>query len=113
MCIVLEPIIATAATILAVTSILKDWGAKKIIVVSCIASRTGLEKLRAKHPDVQVFTADVDDTVNEAGVVVPGLGDVGDRLFSTPQDTFGEEISMVGNKRARDGAQAAAETTTA
>ena len=109
-CIVLEPIIATAATILAVTSILKAWGAKKIIVVACIASRCGLEKLHEAHPDVTVFTADVDESVNEAGVVVPGLGDVGDRLFGTPQDL--EADTAVGTKRPRaEGAQGAAESS--
>mmetsp|Transcript_10666 Transcript_10666/g.32289 ORF Transcript_10666/g.32289 Transcript_10666/m.32289 type:complete len:229 (-) Transcript_10666:1060-1746(-) len=84
-CFVLEPIIATAGTIVAVSRILKNWGAKKIVVLSAIASRTGLQKLQEKHPDVEVFCGQVDDTVNEQGFVLPGLGDVGDRLYGTTQ----------------------------
>lgn len=84
--IILEPMIATAGTIHATLRILKDWGAKRIKVVSIIAAREGIEKLVEAHPDVEVYVGEVDETLTEGGFVVPGLGDVGDRLFGTPHD---------------------------
>mmetsp|Transcript_10628 Transcript_10628/g.25426 ORF Transcript_10628/g.25426 Transcript_10628/m.25426 type:complete len:261 (-) Transcript_10628:91-873(-) len=84
--IILEPMIATAGTIHATVRILKDWGATNIKVLSLVAARSGLEKLVAAHPDVTVFVGEVDEKLTEAGYVIPGLGDVGDRLFGTPHE---------------------------
>ena len=66
----------------AVLNILKKWGAKKIHVISVLASRTGLEKLFASHPDVNVTVIAVDEVLKD-GMIVPGLGDAGDRLYKT------------------------------
>ena len=53
-------------------------------MVSAIASREGLDKLTGLHPEVDVFVAAVDDTLSEAGMILPGIGDAGDRQFGTP-----------------------------
>ncbi|RHY85916.1 hypothetical protein DYB37_008021 [Aphanomyces astaci] len=81
--IVLEPLINTAGTIIATVAILKVWGVSQIKIISTIASKDGLKDLFAKHPDVEVIVAAIDDTLSESGVIVPGLGDAGDRQFDT------------------------------
>lgn len=84
--IVLEPLIATSGTISAVLDILKQWGVKTIKVVCVLASKPGLEKLLVSHPDVKVHCVAVDDKVSDAGKVLPGLGDVGDRQFTSDRE---------------------------
>ncbi|KAI9222832.1 uracil phosphoribosyltransferase [Blastocladiella britannica] len=86
--IVLDPMIATAGTINATINILKDWGlaGDRITVVTVVASSEGLESLQKTHPDVTVHVAAVDDILNDAGYVVPGVGDAGDRVFNTIHD---------------------------
>ncbi|KAJ0412832.1 hypothetical protein ATCC90586_002462 [Pythium insidiosum] len=81
--IVLEPVIATAGTIIATIAILKTWGIEQIKVISTIASKQGLQDLCSKHPDVEVYLAAIDDALTEDGYVFPGLGDAGDRQFQT------------------------------
>ncbi|GMH82927.1 hypothetical protein TL16_g09426, partial [Triparma laevis f. inornata] len=81
---VLDPMIATAGTICAVVNILKKWGAKKIHVVSVLASKKGLETLMSTHPDVTVTVTAIDDVLTEDGMISPGLGDAGNRLYKTP-----------------------------
>lgn len=78
-----DPLIATADTIIAAVDRLKNYGVGKIKVISILASRRGLEKMQHFHPDVEVYTVNVENEVNEMGYLVPGLGDAGDRLFQT------------------------------
>eukprot|EP00924_Labyrinthula_sp_SR-Ha-C_P016938 snap_masked-scaffold_6-processed-gene-19.25-mRNA-1 protein AED:0.11 eAED:0.13 QI:0/-1/0/1/-1/1/1/0/226 len=80
--VVLEPLIATGGTVSAVLDILRNWGVKTIKVVAVIASRRGLKSLAKAHPDVVVTCAAVDEMLNDFGMVIPGLGDVGDRQFT-------------------------------
>ena len=77
----MEPLIATAGTLIASVELIKDWGVSNITVMSVLASKQGLQKLTEAHPDINILVADVDDRLNEAGLIVPGLGDVGDRLY--------------------------------
>mmetsp|Transcript_16009 Transcript_16009/g.21158 ORF Transcript_16009/g.21158 Transcript_16009/m.21158 type:complete len:256 (+) Transcript_16009:137-904(+) len=84
--IVLDPNISTSGTIIATCSILKKWGAKRIKVITAVASKKGVEALQKRHPQVELYAAAVDKDVNEDGVTVPGIGDAGDRLFSTPYE---------------------------
>ncbi|KAG6623642.1 uracil phosphoribosyltransferase [Phytophthora cinnamomi] len=81
--IILEPVIATAGTILATLAVLKTWGVEKIKIVSAIASKQGLQEVCAKNPDVEIFLAAIDDGLSEDGYILPGLGDAGDREFQT------------------------------
>ncbi len=83
---VLDPCVATSNTLCAVVSILKRWGAKKVVVLSAIASEDGVEALHKKHPDTDIYLGAVDKTLSEDGMIVPGIGDAGDRQFSTPVD---------------------------
>lgn len=78
-----DPLIATADTIIAAVDRLKNYGVGKIKVISILASRTGLEKVHHFHPDIEVYTVNIENEINEVGYLVPGLGDAGDRLFQT------------------------------
>lgn len=82
-CMVLDPMLATAGSATATVKILKDWGAKRIKYVGLIAAPEGLQHFHAKHPDVPIHVAAVDSHLNDVGYIVPGLGDAGDRQFGT------------------------------
>jgi len=82
--IILEPMIATAQTMMAALAKLKGWNAGRIIVLSALCSRKGMDILQKAHPDVQIYAAMVDETLSDKGYIVPGLGDAGDRQFGTP-----------------------------
>jgi len=62
---------------------LKDAGATKIVVVCIVTCPEGLKAVETAHPDVKIYTASIDDHLNEKKYIVPGLGDAGDRLFGT------------------------------
>jgi uracil phosphoribosyltransferase len=81
--IVVAPVIATANTAVAAIVRLKERRAKEIRYVCLLAARRGLQKLRDLHPDVRVWTAAIDEDVDDQGFIVPGLGDAGDRAYGT------------------------------
>jgi uracil phosphoribosyltransferase len=81
--IVVAPVIATANTAAAAIVRLKERRAKQIRYVCVLAARAGLQKLRDLHPDVPIWTAAIDDDLDEHGFIVPGLGDAGDRSYGT------------------------------
>jgi len=85
---VLDPIVGSAATVMAVVSILKQWGVPKIHIITVVASRAGLELLAKTHPEISVTVGMVDDQLTDCGIVLPGMGDVGDRLFGTGNHDF-------------------------
>jgi len=62
---------------------LKERRAKEIRYVCLLAARQGLQRLRDLHPDVRVWTAAIDEDVDDQGFIVPGLGDAGDRAYGT------------------------------
>eukprot|EP01041_Mallomonas_annulata_P008074 gene8074-16569_t len=78
--------IETATTILAVISIVKKWGAKRIIIIATCGSEMGVGKVLQQHPDVKVVIGALDKNLNADGYALPGIGDAGDRLFGTPID---------------------------
>ncbi len=82
-CLVLDPMLATGGSAVAAVDILKRWGARRIKFVGIIAAWPGLNRFTQAHPDVPVYLAAVDNHLNEAGYIVPGLGDAGDRMFGT------------------------------
>ena len=58
-------------------------GLKKIVFVSILASKRGLELLTAAHPDIEIYVGHIDEDLTEEGYITPGVGDAGDRLFKT------------------------------
>ena len=81
--IVVAPVIATANTAAAAVVRLKERGAKDIRFVAMLASPAGLERLRGLHPDVPIWTAAIDEGLDDQGFILPGLGDAGDRAYGT------------------------------
>ena len=81
--IVTDPMLATAGSACAAVARLKQAGAKAIRFVCLLAAPEGLRTFGAAHPDVPVFTAVIDERLDENGYIVPGLGDAGDRLYGT------------------------------
>ncbi len=81
--IVVDPMLATGHSAVAAVTRIKATGPRSIKFVCLVAAPEGLTTFHAAHPDVPVFTAAVDDHLNDHGYIVPGLGDAGDRLFGT------------------------------
>ena len=81
--IVMDPMLATANSAVAAIDRLKRRGVKDIRFVCLLAAPEGIERLTKAHPDVQIWTAAVDERLNEHGYIIPGLGDAGDRMFGT------------------------------
>ncbi len=81
--IVIDPMLATANSAIAAISQLKAAGAGNMKFVCVLAAPEGVERFATAHPDVPIFTAAVDEKLNEHGYIVPGLGDAGDRMYGT------------------------------
>ena len=81
--IVLDPMLATGGTLVATVSLLKAAGCTRIKGLFLVAAPEGLRVLEAAHPDVEVYTASIDERLNDRGYILPGLGDAGDRIFGT------------------------------
>jgi uracil phosphoribosyltransferase len=81
--IVVTPVIATANTAVAAIDRLKERGAKDIRLVCLLGAPQGFERLRGIHPDVPIWTAAIDETLDESAYILPGLGDAGDRAYGT------------------------------
>ena len=81
--IAVDPMLATGNSSVAAITRLKEAGAKDIRLLSLLAAPEGVICMKEAHPDVQVFTASLDECLNENGYIVPGLGDAGDRMFGT------------------------------
>ncbi len=81
--IVMDPMLATANSATAAIERIKERGARDIRFVCLLAAPEGVAKLRAEHPDVEIWTASIDSHLNDHGYIVPGLGDAGDRMYGT------------------------------
>jgi uracil phosphoribosyltransferase len=82
-CIIIDPMLATGGSTIAAIDLLKKSGAGQIVVICIVTCQEGLGLVEAAHPDVPVYTASIDDQLDENKYIVPGLGDAGDRLFGT------------------------------
>lgn len=81
--VVIDPMLATGHTAVAAIDRLKENGVKDIRFVCVLAAPEGVEVLHGHHPDVPIWTAAVDERLNEHSYIVPGLGDAGDRIYGT------------------------------
>jgi len=75
--------LATGNSVAAAVSRLKERGAKDLRLCTLLSAPEGVERFHKAHPDVPIFTAAVDEKLNDHGYIVPGLGDAGDRMFGT------------------------------
>jgi uracil phosphoribosyltransferase len=83
MVILMDPMLATGNSACAAASLLKSRGASDIRFVCLLAAPEGIAHFQDQHPDVPIWTAAIDEKLNDHGYIVPGLGDAGDRMFGT------------------------------
>lgn len=83
MAILCDPLVSTADTMIAAIDRLKSYEVKQIKVLTILLSEFAKERLQHFHPDVEIFTLNIEKEINEQGYLVPGLGDAGDRLYQT------------------------------
>ncbi len=83
LCLILDPMLATAGSAVAAVDVLKQWGAQRIKFLGLIAAPEGVQRLVTAHPDVPIHLAAVDERLDDHAYIVPGLGDAGDRQFGT------------------------------
>jgi len=80
---ILDPMLATGGSVIAAIDMLKEAGCKRIKGLFLVAAPEGIHTLQEKHPDVDIYVAAIDEKLNEAGYILPGLGDAGDKIFGT------------------------------
>ncbi|HBO22861.1 MULTISPECIES: uracil phosphoribosyltransferase [unclassified Providencia] len=83
MALVVDPMLATGGSMIATIDLLKKSGCHAIKILVLVAAPEGIKALEAAHPDVELYTASIDEYLNEEGYIVPGLGDAGDKIFGT------------------------------
>ncbi len=81
--IVIDPMLATAGSMIATVDLLKERGCKDIRALVLVAAPEGIAALGKAHPQVRCWTAAIDSHLNEVGYIIPGLGDAGDKVFGT------------------------------
>ncbi|WP_185979283.1 uracil phosphoribosyltransferase [Thiomicrorhabdus sp.] len=81
--LIVDPMLATGGSLIATIDLLKKKGCKNIIGLFLVASPEGIQAVEQLHPDVDIFTASVDEKLNDKGYILPGLGDAGDKIFGT------------------------------
>ena len=81
--LIVDPMLATGGTLIATIDLLKEKGCQHIMGLFLVAAPEGIEAVVSKHPDVDIYTAAVDEQLNEHGYILPGLGDAGDKIFGT------------------------------
>ena len=79
--IVVDPMLATGGSASDAISMIKARGAKNIILMCLVSAPEGVKMVQQKHPDVDIYSAALDEKLNENAYIVPGLGDAGDRIF--------------------------------
>ncbi len=83
MAILCDPLVSTADTMIAAIDRLKSYEVKEIKILTILLSEFAKERIHNFHPDVEIFTLNIEKEINENGYLVPGLGDAGDRLYQT------------------------------
>jgi uracil phosphoribosyltransferase len=79
--ILIDPMLATGGSAVAAMDLLAELDVKHVRMVNLVAAPEGIRRVRSHYPDLPIFTAAVDEKLNEKGYILPGLGDAGDRLF--------------------------------
>ncbi|PAV27361.1 uracil phosphoribosyltransferase [Tamilnaduibacter salinus] len=85
MAMIVDPMLATGGSMISTIDLLKKAGSTEIRALTLVAAPEGIERVLAAHPDVSIYTASIDDRLNEKGYILPGLGDAGDKIFGTKQ----------------------------
>jgi uracil phosphoribosyltransferase len=83
--IIIDPMLATAGSMIATVDLLKSRGCRDVRALVLVAAPEGVKALTQAHPDVRCWTAAIDSHLNEVGYIIPGLGDAGDKIFGTKE----------------------------
>ncbi|MDH0746144.1 uracil phosphoribosyltransferase [Pseudomonas sp. GD03842] len=83
--LIIDPMLATGGSMVATIDLLKKAGCRDIRAMVLVAAPEGIAIVEKAHPDVQIYTASIDQRLNEHGYIIPGLGDAGDKIFGTKQ----------------------------
>ncbi|WP_028696352.1 uracil phosphoribosyltransferase [Pseudomonas cremoricolorata] len=83
--LIIDPMLATGNSMVATIDLLKRAGCRDIRAMVLVAAPEGIAVVEKAHPDVRIFTASIDEGLNEDSYIVPGLGDAGDKIFGTKQ----------------------------
>jgi uracil phosphoribosyltransferase len=81
--LIIDPMLATAGSMIATVDLLKQRGCKDIRALVLVAAPEGVAALGKAHPEVRCWTASIDSHLNDVGYIIPGLGDAGDKIFGT------------------------------
>ncbi|WP_269519072.1 uracil phosphoribosyltransferase [Alteromonas sp. BMJM2] len=81
--LIVDPMLATGGTLISTIDLLKEKGCKNIMGLFLVAAPEGIKSVVDMHPDVDIFTAAIDERLDENGYILPGLGDAGDKIFGT------------------------------
>ncbi|RXE48535.1 uracil phosphoribosyltransferase [Chromohalobacter israelensis] len=81
--IVIDPMLATGGSMVATLDMLKARGCPLVKVIVLVAAPEGIARVQEAYPDVEIYTASIDERLDENGYIVPGLGDAGDKIFGT------------------------------
>lgn len=81
--IVIDPMLATGGSMVATLDMLKARGCRQIKIIVLVAAPEGIERVQKAHPEIDIYTASVDQQLDKHGYIVPGLGDAGDKIFGT------------------------------
>lgn len=82
---IVDPMLATGGSLISTIDLLKKAGSTEIRALVLVAAPEGIQKVQDAHPDVSIYTASIDERLNEKGYILPGLGDAGDKIFGTKQ----------------------------
>ncbi len=83
MALIVDPMLATGGSMIATIDLLKKAGCNAIKVLVLVAAPEGITALRLAHPDIELYTAAIDQGLDQQGYIIPGLGDAGDKIFGT------------------------------
>ena len=83
--LIIDPMLATGGSLVATIDLLKKAGCRDIRAMVLVAAPEGIAVVEKAHPDVDIYTASIDERLNEHSYIIPGLGDAGDKIFGTKQ----------------------------
>lgn len=81
--IIVDPMLATGGSAADAITMVKNRGAKNVLLMCLVAAPEGVKRVQDAHPDVDIYCAALDEKLNDHAYIVPGLGDAGDRIFGT------------------------------
>lgn len=85
--LILDPMLATGGSVLAALAALSDWGVPQAKLLSLLASEEGVQRVESQFPKAQIYVCQIDPELNDKKFIVPGLGDAGDRIFNTVEQS--------------------------